>query len=275
MFQRRPNWCAPLHNSQITPEEMADIRSRYDEIFARCAETPGGFIHGPDRRKLADVPRRGALRLLGEALRLARLRDLARQLPGRADGRGGQRRVHGLHRRQDPGAGQGPGGGREADPHRPRVRHPAGTDGDPLLRGLQPGQRAADRRQRHPDRADHGQGASRRRTPSTSSTSSSTPPGSTPSPAPSTGSTSSASTAGSCATSGPTTPSPTWACQAEGFPNLVTLAGPTGGSVSTNFPRGIETGVDWATDLVPPRSWSTATAGWSPPPRPRTSGPST
>ena len=36
----------------------------------------------------------------------------------------------------------------------------------------------------------------------------------------------------------------------EGFPNLVTLAGPTGGSVSTNFPRGIETGVDWATELV-------------------------
>ena len=37
---------------------------------------------------------------------------------------------------------------------------------------------------------------------------------------------------------------------AQGFPNLITLAGPTAGSVSTNFPRGIETGVEWATDLM-------------------------
>ncbi len=50
VFQRRPNWSAPLHNGPITEEEMADIRSRYDEIFARCAETPGGFEHRPDKR---------------------------------------------------------------------------------------------------------------------------------------------------------------------------------------------------------------------------------
>ena len=47
VFQRRPNWCAPLKNGPISDEEMADIRTRYDEIFARCAETPGGFMHGP------------------------------------------------------------------------------------------------------------------------------------------------------------------------------------------------------------------------------------
>ncbi len=56
VFQRRPNWCAPLHNSKITPEEMTRIKASYDEIFAQCAETPGGFVHGPDRRKLEDVP---------------------------------------------------------------------------------------------------------------------------------------------------------------------------------------------------------------------------
>jgi cation diffusion facilitator CzcD-associated flavoprotein CzcO len=50
VFQRRPNWCAPLHNAPITPEEMADIRSRYDEVFETCARTPGGFLHEPDRR---------------------------------------------------------------------------------------------------------------------------------------------------------------------------------------------------------------------------------
>ncbi|MCP3856735.1 MAG: NAD(P)/FAD-dependent oxidoreductase [Actinomycetia bacterium] len=56
VFQRRPNWCAPLHNSKITPDDMAEIRDGYDEIFARCAKTPGGFLHGPDRRILAEVP---------------------------------------------------------------------------------------------------------------------------------------------------------------------------------------------------------------------------
>jgi cation diffusion facilitator CzcD-associated flavoprotein CzcO len=56
VFQRRPNWCAPLRNRPITPEEMAGIKASYDEIFARCAATPGGFIHGPDRRVFADVP---------------------------------------------------------------------------------------------------------------------------------------------------------------------------------------------------------------------------
>ena len=50
VFQRRPNWAAPLNNSEISEEEMAEIRSRYDEIFATCARTPGGFEHEPDRR---------------------------------------------------------------------------------------------------------------------------------------------------------------------------------------------------------------------------------
>lgn len=56
VFQRRPNWCAPLHNSEISPEEMAEVKSRYDAIFEVCARTPGGFIHEPDRRPFADVP---------------------------------------------------------------------------------------------------------------------------------------------------------------------------------------------------------------------------
>lgn len=55
VFQRRPNWAAPLHNSPITLEEMADIRSRYREIFARCASTPGGFVHGPDPRPYSEL----------------------------------------------------------------------------------------------------------------------------------------------------------------------------------------------------------------------------
>jgi cation diffusion facilitator CzcD-associated flavoprotein CzcO len=57
VFQRRPNWAAPLNNSVISDEEMASIRARYDEIFATCARTPGGFEHEPDRRPFNDVTR--------------------------------------------------------------------------------------------------------------------------------------------------------------------------------------------------------------------------
>jgi cation diffusion facilitator CzcD-associated flavoprotein CzcO len=55
VFQRRPNWCAPLNNGPISDEEMADLRARFDEIFATCLRTPGGFEHEPDRRGFYDV----------------------------------------------------------------------------------------------------------------------------------------------------------------------------------------------------------------------------
>ena len=56
MFQRTPNWCAPLHGkAKITNEEMHQIRARYPEIFVRCHETPGCFIHSPDPRSALEV----------------------------------------------------------------------------------------------------------------------------------------------------------------------------------------------------------------------------
>jgi cation diffusion facilitator CzcD-associated flavoprotein CzcO len=63
VFQRRPNWSAPLNNGPISDAEMADIRSRYDEIFAVCARTPGGFEHEPDRRGFYEVSREERLAL--------------------------------------------------------------------------------------------------------------------------------------------------------------------------------------------------------------------
>ena len=106
VFQRRPNWCAPLHNGR-------DLR-RGD-----------GRHQGPLRRDLRHVrpharrlhPRarppavlrrvpRGARGAVGAAVRRARLRHLAGQLPRDLHGRGGQRRVLGVHRRQDPLAGR-------------------------------------------------------------------------------------------------------------------------------------------------------------------------
>jgi cation diffusion facilitator CzcD-associated flavoprotein CzcO len=56
VFQRRPNWAAPLHNSKISKQEMEQIKSRYEEIYAHCARTPSWFIHEADPRKTLDVP---------------------------------------------------------------------------------------------------------------------------------------------------------------------------------------------------------------------------
>lgn len=63
VFQRRPNWAAPLNNSPISENEMDEIRARYDEIFATCARTPGGFEHEPDRRGFWEVSREERLAL--------------------------------------------------------------------------------------------------------------------------------------------------------------------------------------------------------------------
>ncbi len=55
VFQRTPNWCAPLHNGPIDRAEMARIRSRYPEIFARCRETFACFLHTADPRGTFEV----------------------------------------------------------------------------------------------------------------------------------------------------------------------------------------------------------------------------
>ena len=55
VFQRRPNWAAPLHNGKISTEEMARIKARYEEIYALCKTTPSWFIHSADPRKTFDA----------------------------------------------------------------------------------------------------------------------------------------------------------------------------------------------------------------------------
>ena len=55
VFQRTPQWCAPLHNGKIDEEEMRAIRADYPEIFARCQQTYGCFIHATDPRATHEV----------------------------------------------------------------------------------------------------------------------------------------------------------------------------------------------------------------------------
>jgi cation diffusion facilitator CzcD-associated flavoprotein CzcO len=55
VFQRTPNWCAPLHNSKIDAETQKKIRAGYPEMFRRCQETFACFLHTPDPRGAFEV----------------------------------------------------------------------------------------------------------------------------------------------------------------------------------------------------------------------------
>ncbi len=55
VFQRTPNWCAPLHNRPITEEEQREIKEEYPEIFAKCRASYAGFLHDADRRRALQV----------------------------------------------------------------------------------------------------------------------------------------------------------------------------------------------------------------------------
>lgn len=55
VFQRTPNWCAPLHNGKIDEAEQRRIKASYPEIFERCLNTFACFLHTPDPRGAFEV----------------------------------------------------------------------------------------------------------------------------------------------------------------------------------------------------------------------------
>jgi cation diffusion facilitator CzcD-associated flavoprotein CzcO len=55
VFQRTPNWCAPLGNSPISPEFQARLKDELPAMLARCNESFAGFIHEADRRTTFEV----------------------------------------------------------------------------------------------------------------------------------------------------------------------------------------------------------------------------
>ncbi|MEX5635424.1 flavin-containing monooxygenase [Parafrankia sp. FMc2] len=84
VFQRSPNWCTPINNFAITPERMADIRGRIDEIWETTQLSPSGSMHRPMTESSLDMDpeeRRGHFERLydspGLIMALANFRDVA------------------------------------------------------------------------------------------------------------------------------------------------------------------------------------------------------
>jgi cation diffusion facilitator CzcD-associated flavoprotein CzcO len=55
VFQRTANYCAPLRNGPIDPETQRQIKASYPEIFKKCNETAGSFMHQFDPRSALAV----------------------------------------------------------------------------------------------------------------------------------------------------------------------------------------------------------------------------
>ncbi|PTD08452.1 2-oxo-Delta(3)-4,5,5-trimethylcyclopentenylacetyl-CoA monooxygenase [Fusarium culmorum] len=55
VFQRTANWSAPLRNTEISLEDMADHKKNYDNVFKACSESSSGFLHKGDPRKSLEV----------------------------------------------------------------------------------------------------------------------------------------------------------------------------------------------------------------------------
>jgi cation diffusion facilitator CzcD-associated flavoprotein CzcO len=57
VFQRTPNWCTPLNNAPITPNEQAQLRADFESIRETLNTSAAGFLHLPhDRATFEDSP---------------------------------------------------------------------------------------------------------------------------------------------------------------------------------------------------------------------------
>jgi cation diffusion facilitator CzcD-associated flavoprotein CzcO len=66
VFQRTPNYCAPLRNSLVSEETQRRFKATYPEIHKKCLETPAGFPYHFDHRKTLEVPQEERLALYEE-----------------------------------------------------------------------------------------------------------------------------------------------------------------------------------------------------------------
>jgi hypothetical protein len=228
---------------------MADIRRRYDEIFAACARSPGGFEHEPDRRGFYEVTREERLALWdklydepGFGIWLANFREIftdekanaefSEYIADRIRKRVKDPKVAEKLIPRDHGFGvqRVPMETRYFEAYNRENVHLVDISETPLVRVTETGLRTTERDYAFDiivyatgfdaitgafDRIDiRGVGGE------------------------------------ALADKWRTTISTYLGMMVHGFPNMLMPAGPQSGSASTNYPRGIETGVNWCTDFL-------------------------
>lgn len=56
VYQRTPNWCTPLNNGPVTPDEQADLKANFESIRHTLETSASGFLHEPSTRSSTDDP---------------------------------------------------------------------------------------------------------------------------------------------------------------------------------------------------------------------------
>ena len=56
VYQRTANWCTPLNNAPIAPDEQAKLRADFDAMCETLNTSPAGFLHGAHDRATYDDP---------------------------------------------------------------------------------------------------------------------------------------------------------------------------------------------------------------------------
>jgi cation diffusion facilitator CzcD-associated flavoprotein CzcO len=54
VYQRTPNWCTPLNNAPITPDEQAELKAGFASMREALEASPLGFLHQPYDRSTFD-----------------------------------------------------------------------------------------------------------------------------------------------------------------------------------------------------------------------------
>jgi len=54
VYQRTPDWCTPLNNGPLPPEEQAQLKADYERIRDTLNTSPSGFLHTINMRKAAE-----------------------------------------------------------------------------------------------------------------------------------------------------------------------------------------------------------------------------
>jgi cation diffusion facilitator CzcD-associated flavoprotein CzcO len=54
VYQRSANWCTPLNNAPISPDEQAQLRADFEEIRQTLNTSPSGFLHRTNERATFD-----------------------------------------------------------------------------------------------------------------------------------------------------------------------------------------------------------------------------
>ena len=54
VYQRTANWCTPLNNAPITPDEQARLRAEFEAMCETPNTSPSGFLHSAHDRATFD-----------------------------------------------------------------------------------------------------------------------------------------------------------------------------------------------------------------------------